>query len=132
VQLAQSPDDAWLTVYRGGAGVTDTGRALLTRHDHAVYASLFVDGRVVAVGRGALDAEWLGVMAVEVDPAHRRQGLATAVMAALWEWGAAQGGVRGYLQVGVGNRPAVTLYENLGYWVHHDYRYRTEPAADAP
>jgi ribosomal protein S18 acetylase RimI-like enzyme len=50
-------------------------------------------------------------------------------MAALSDWGATQGAVRGYLQVGVDNVAAVRLYEKLGYWVHHDYRYRTEPAA---
>jgi N-acetylglutamate synthase len=131
VELAEQPDDRWLTVYRCGAGVTDTGRTLLTRHDRVAFASLRADGRVVAVGRGAVDEDWLGVMAVEVEPEYRRRGLATAVMAGLARWGAAQGAKRSYLQVGVDN-PAGALYERLGYWVHHDYRYRTDPSAAAP
>jgi ribosomal protein S18 acetylase RimI-like enzyme len=121
------PDDAWLALYRGGAGRTETGRALLTRHDHAGFATLRMNGEPVAVGRGAVDDEWLGVMAVEVAPEHRRQGLAAAVMAALWQWGAAHGARRSYLQVMVDNAPAVALYEKLGYRAHHDYHYRTEP-----
>jgi ribosomal protein S18 acetylase RimI-like enzyme len=121
-----APDDTWLTLYRGGAGLRDTARALLTRHDCAAFATLRVEGRAVAVGRGAVDGEWLGVMAVEVDPAFRRQGLAAAVMAALWQWGAAHGAVRSYLQVMAANTSAVALYEKLGYWVHHDYHYRAE------
>ena len=83
--------------------------------------------RVVAIGRATIDDGWLGVTAVEVDPALRRSGLARAVMAALFEWGRARGATRSYLQVSADNAAAVALYERLGYWVHHDYRYRTEP-----
>jgi ribosomal protein S18 acetylase RimI-like enzyme len=66
-----------------------------------------------------------------VDPGHRRAGLASAVMAALWQWGAAAGAVRGYLQVSADNAPAVALYSRLGYWLHHEYHYRTEPEGSA-
>jgi ribosomal protein S18 acetylase RimI-like enzyme len=127
VQVHDAPDDDWLALYRGGSGLTQTGRALLARHDRAGFATLRLDGRAVAVGRATVDDEWLGVMAVEVDPAYRRQGLAGAVMAALTGWGAAHGARRSYLQVYADNQAAVALYEDLGYWVHHDYRYRTEP-----
>jgi N-acetylglutamate synthase len=130
VDVADLPSEGWLTLYRGGHGLTDTGRALLTRHNCAGFATVEMDGHPVAVGRGAVDGEWLGVMAVEVDPAYRRQGLAGAVMSALWRWGAAHGAVRSYLQVSADNGPAVALYEKLGYWVHHDYHYRTEPQAE--
>ncbi len=81
--------------------------ALLTRHDDAGFATLRADGRAVAIGRGAVDDGWLGVMAVEVDPAYRRLGLAGAVMAALWRWGSARGAVRSYLQVMANNTPGV-------------------------
>jgi GNAT superfamily N-acetyltransferase len=127
VAIDETPDDAWLTLYRGGSGLRDTARALLTRHDCPAFATLRVGGRTVAVGRGAVDGEWLGVMAVEVDPAYRQRGLATAVMAALWQWGHAQGAIRSYLQVMAGNTSATALYAKLGYWVHHDYHYRAEP-----
>jgi GNAT superfamily N-acetyltransferase len=116
-----------LALYREGGGRTAAGRALLTRHDRVGFAALRLDGQTVAVGRGTVDAGWLGVMAVEVDEAYRRHGLATAIMAALWHWGAAHGASRSYLQVWASNAPAVALYEKLGYWVHHDYEHRTEP-----
>jgi GNAT superfamily N-acetyltransferase len=127
VEIADNPDDAWLGLYRGGRGLSETGRALLTRHDQLAFAALRTDGRTVAVGRGSVDDEWLGVMAVEVDAAYRRRGLASAVMAKLWEWGAALGAERTYLQVSADNAPAIALYEKLGYWIHHDYHYRSEP-----
>ncbi|MDT4971040.1 MAG: N-acetylglutamate synthase, partial [Pseudonocardiales bacterium] len=81
-----------------------------------------------AIGRGALDDEWLGVTAVEVAPGLRRQGLASVVMQALWIWGTAAGAQRSYVQVSSDNAAAVALYERLGYWRHHDYRYRTDPS----
>ncbi|SHH47426.1 Acetyltransferase (GNAT) family protein [Jatrophihabitans endophyticus] len=127
VELTATPDDDWLALYRGGAAATAAGLALLTRHDRVVFARVRVDGRTVAVARGAVDEHWLGVMAVEVAPQHRRRGLARAVTARLWEWGREQGATRSYLQVEAANTAAVTLYERLGYWVHHDYRYREDP-----
>jgi GNAT superfamily N-acetyltransferase len=128
VVLLDQPDDEWLSVYRGGAGLAPTGRALLARHDVVTFAALRLDGRTVAVGRGAVDDGWLGIMAVEVEPDHRRQGLAVAVMAALREWGASRGANRSYLQVGADNTAALALYERLGYRYHHGYRYRIEPS----
>jgi predicted GNAT family acetyltransferase len=70
-------------------------------------------------------------MAVEVDPDQRRQGLAAAVMAALWQWGVNAGAARSYLQVAADNSSALALYEKLGYWVHHEYHYRSEPETSA-
>ncbi|MEO8888710.1 MAG: GNAT family N-acetyltransferase [Jatrophihabitantaceae bacterium] len=127
VEVSATADDAWLTLYRGGEALEPAGRALLARHDRVAFATIRLDGEVVAVGRGVLDSEWLGVAAVEVDPAHRRQGLARAVMGALWAWGRDGGGRRSYLQVSGDNRAALALYARLGYWQHHVYRYRTEP-----
>lgn len=129
VEISSVPSDDWLALYRGGRGTTATGRALLTRHDKVGFAGLRRDGRVAAVGRGAVDDGWLGVMAVEVNPTLRRQGLAQAVMRGLYQWGRAQGATRTYLQVAADNVPAVALYESLGYWWHHDYHYRIEPAS---
>jgi ribosomal protein S18 acetylase RimI-like enzyme len=127
VRLDAEPDDAWLARYRDGAGLQPVARELLTRHDRVRFASVRAGEDVLAIGRGVIDQEWLGVAAVEVDPEHRRQGLARAVMAALWRWGAENGARRSYLQVEADNEPALALYERLGYWHHHDYRYRTQP-----
>ena len=132
VTISAAPDEEWLTLYRGGAGLVPTARALLTRHDRVAFASLRVDGRTVAVARGTVDDDWLGVMAVEVAPDHRRRGYAAAVTAALWRWGAEEGAVGTYLQVAADNAAAIALYERLGYWRHHDYRYRVEPPGPAP
>jgi N-acetylglutamate synthase len=127
VSVRDEPSDDWLALYRGGQGLLPVARALLTRHDQAGFAELRLGGQLLAVGRGAVDDGWLGIMAVEVQPGSRRRGLARAVMAALEQWGQAHGASRAYLQVEVANQPAVALYEALGYWRHHEYHYRTEP-----
>jgi ribosomal protein S18 acetylase RimI-like enzyme len=127
VEITGRPDDDWLGLYRSGAALEEPARELLTRHPHAGFAAVRVEGRTAAVARGTLDQNWLGITAVEVAPEHRRAGLATAVTAALWDWGRAQGATRSYVTVLADNAPAVALYEKLGYWVHHEYHYRLEP-----
>jgi ribosomal protein S18 acetylase RimI-like enzyme len=125
------PDEDWFSRYRDGTGADAGNRGLLLRHERPGFATIRRNGAVLAIGRGVIDDGWLGIAAVEVDPGHRRQGLAGAVMAALWAWGRDQGAVRSYLQVASTNAAAIALYSRQGYWIHHDYRTRTAPGADA-
>ncbi len=79
----------------------------------------------VAVGYAGYADDWVGFRGIEVAPAHRGRRLALAVMAALVEWGAAQGASTAYLQVLGDNAPARRLYEPMGFAPHHSYRYLT-------
>ena len=127
VRIVREPDDAWVARFRNGTtphGMT----ALLTRHERVGFAEIRQDGIPVAIGRGTVDDNWLGVTAVEVAPEQRRQGLATSIVHALWRWGADVHGAKySYLEVETQNDTAIALYRGLGYWEHHVYRYRTEP-----
>ena len=129
VESMSAPDDDWLAVYRDGEAPPAVARALLTRHDDVTFAAVRDAGRTVAIGRATIDDGRLGITAVEVDPALRRRGLARAVMSALHAWGRERGAVRAHLAVEADNTPAVALYDDLGYALHHDYRFRTEPSA---
>ncbi|HEY3738083.1 MAG TPA: GNAT family N-acetyltransferase [Jatrophihabitans sp.] len=131
--VTPEPDPDFATLYRGGVGDAHAN-AILTRHDRAGFAAIHRDGELVAIGRAALDTDqhdvtWLGIFAVEVAAHARRQGLARQVMAALHAWGRDGGAARAYLQVSSSNAAAIALYESLGYYIHHDYRYRIDPAA---
>jgi ribosomal protein S18 acetylase RimI-like enzyme len=84
-------------------------------------------GKVLATGRAALTGDWLGLHGLSVDPAYRRRGLATAVVAALLERGAEQGATTAWLHVETDNAPALALYDALGFAVHHTCRYLTAP-----
>lgn len=129
LRLDDSPDAAWLACFRqDGGALPPAARQVLTNHPAAVFAS-FRDGeRAVAIARAAVDDRWAGVFAVEVAPDHRRLGLGSLVSAAALRWAGQRGARRTYLQASTDNAPAVTLYERLGYAVHHDYLYRYPPS----
>lgn len=77
----------------------------------------------VAEAEAALSGDWLGITGLEVDPSHRRQGLARSVLARLLEWSAEEGATTAWLHVETGNTPALSLYGSLGLQVHHRMRY---------
>lgn len=76
-----------------------------------------------ASGEAALDGDWLGLHGLVVDPSHRRQGLATRVIAELLDWGASQGATTAWLHVEVENRAGLATYKRLGFVTHHTNRY---------
>jgi ribosomal protein S18 acetylase RimI-like enzyme len=131
VQLADSPDEAWLAGYRyRGAPLPPVARSILTNAEDVVFASVrsaAPPAPPAAVARGALTDGWLGVTAVTVAEEHRRRGLATAVMTALQRWAAARGAQWVYLQVAADNAPARALYRRAGFIEHHRYHYRLGP-----
>ncbi|WP_367124216.1 GNAT family N-acetyltransferase [Streptomyces phytohabitans] len=85
------------------------------------------DGPPAAIGRCVVDGRWAGFSAVEVAPAHRRRGLAGAVMAELARTALAEGASAAYLQVETENAAARALYDGLGFADHHAYHYRRAP-----
>ncbi|MFB7912669.1 GNAT family N-acetyltransferase [Streptomyces sp. NPDC056061] len=76
-----------------------------------------------AIGRCVVDGRWAGFMAVEVAPAHRRRGLATAVMTALARRALEEGASAAWLQVESDNEGARALYGALDFSVHHRYHH---------
>lgn len=132
VELARTPDDAWLTGYRyRGTELPPVARQVLTSAEDVVFAAVRPappPAPLAAVGRGVLTDGWLGVTAVTVDEQYRRQGLATAVMGALQRWAAERAAHSVYLQVVADNAPALALYRRAGFIEHHRYHYRRRPA----
>lgn len=128
VDLAPTPDDAWLAGYRyRGTPLPPAAYDVLVNADGPVFASLRLDpapAPLAAVARGVLVDGWLCVTAVTVDERYRRRGLATAVMAGLGSWARADGGHSCVLQVASSNGPALALYRRLGFTEHHRYHYR--------
>ncbi|MEU0534420.1 GNAT family N-acetyltransferase [Amycolatopsis tolypomycina] len=87
------------------------------------YGAAVVDGVLAGVVRGALVDDWLHIGRLEVAPAFRRRGLASALMGAVQAWGVEHGAAHAVLQVAEGNSGALALYAGLGYAPHHRYRY---------
>lgn len=131
VETADRPTADWLGAYHYRGGALPAGaRELLARHDRPAFLSARAGREVLGIARAVVDGDWLGLTAVEVTPAHRRRGVATAVLAAATSWGVAQGARRAYLQVSRDNVGAIAFYASLGFHRHHSYRYRNAPTID--
>ncbi|MBT2471377.1 GNAT family N-acetyltransferase [Streptomyces sp. ISL-66] len=124
VRLTRAPDEEWLARY-GRVEDPEVARRVLTAGPSVWFAAL--PGR--AIGRLVVDGRWAGFAAVEVDPEHRRRGLATAVMAALARRALEEGASAAWLQVESDNAAARALYGALGFEVHHGYHHYRRTAA---
>jgi ribosomal protein S18 acetylase RimI-like enzyme len=114
-----APGDAWWRLVLGGPPspaqrhVLGGAGALTIADAHGLVGA----GRVVVV------ADHLHVSVLTVDPALRRRGHGTALLAAAARWGRGHGARWGVLQVAVHNTAALALYARSGWTEHHRYRY---------
>jgi N-acetylglutamate synthase len=81
-------------------------------------------GEVVACGLAKREGVHAGLFAVNTAPAHRRQGLARAIVGALLAEASQQGARVAYLQVTSDNEAALALYRPFGFAPVYDYWYR--------
>jgi ribosomal protein S18 acetylase RimI-like enzyme len=128
VGFTPEPDEGFLGLYRyRGQGLPPIARTLLMSAPWQAFGSIRRDGRTVAVGRVSVADDLCVLTAVEVDPAHHRQGLGSAITAGLAAAAAAQGAQRILLQVETGNDPARALYVRCGFTDSHRYHYMMAP-----
>ncbi len=129
VTADRTPSAAWLAAYPRVAENPAGARRVLTGGPSVLFGAVPADdgNTHAAVGRCVIDGRWAGFGAIEVDPAHRRRGLATALMGELARAALAEGASAAYLQVETGNDAAAALYERLGFTVHSHYHYRAAP-----
>jgi ribosomal protein S18 acetylase RimI-like enzyme len=130
VALPERPSDEW---WRLGAGRQDPTPA--QRHvldpggaPRTAFALLRgADGTAMGQMRATVVEDHLHLSWLEVVPAARRQGLASALVASAGAWGHGHGARWGVLQVALKNTGAIALYDRLGYVEHHRYRYLVPP-----
>ncbi|MDR6979411.1 ribosomal protein S18 acetylase RimI-like enzyme [Streptomyces sp. 3330] len=129
VVLSREADAAWLARYQR-KGVSEVALKVLGAGPSVWFASVPGESgeAPAAIGRCVVDGRWAGFAAVEVDPARRRQGLATVVMAALARRALAEGASAAWLQVEEENAGARALYAGAGFAAHHAYHHYREPA----
>ncbi len=130
VTITGAPGRGWLAGYhyRGGE-LPAVGVEVLRTGDQPAFAAVTEQGTTVAIARAALDEGWVGIAAVEVDPAHRRRGLAGHLLVEILRHAVSRSARWAYLQTEETNVAAVTLYERAGFTAHHVYRYYRPPDA---
>ncbi|MFF9406885.1 GNAT family N-acetyltransferase [Streptomyces anandii] len=128
VVLSRTADEAWLARYRR-KGVSEVALKVLGSGPSVWFATVPGEGgdAPAAIGRCVVDGRWASFAAVEVDPARRRQGLASAVMAALARQALAEGASAAWLQVETHNAGARALYAGMGFTPHHAYHHYRAP-----
>jgi ribosomal protein S18 acetylase RimI-like enzyme len=128
VELSRTADEAWLSRYQR-KGVSEVALKVLGSGPSVWFATVPGEGSPAAIGRCVVDGRWASFAAVEVDPALRRRGLATTVMAALARRALDEGASAAWLQVEQDNTGARGLYTGMGFAAHHAYHHYREPAA---
>ncbi|MEV8424393.1 GNAT family N-acetyltransferase [Streptomyces niveus] len=124
VTLGRAFDEAWLRRYQRFDEPGPHVSQVLGAGPSVWFASVAGEGGVpAAIGRCVVDGRWAGFMAVEVDPARRRQGLASAVMHALAARALEEGASAAWLQVESDNEAAGALYDGMGFATHHRYHH---------
>ncbi|MFC8091374.1 GNAT family N-acetyltransferase [Streptomyces sp. NPDC057301] len=128
VVLAREADEAWLARYQR-KGVSEVALKVLESGPSVWFATVpsAEGGAPAAIGRCVVDGRWAGFAAVEVDPALRRQGLATRVMAALARQALDEGASAAWLQVEAENVGAREMYAGMGFAAHHAYHHYRSP-----
>ncbi|WP_170931181.1 GNAT family N-acetyltransferase [Aeromicrobium sp. PE09-221] len=123
IDFSSTADDTWLRHY-GRVEDPSLARTVLEGPDRVAFATL----DDVAIARVVVTGLWAGLSAVEVDPRHRRRGLARRLMRGCLAWAAERGADKAYLQTMQDNAPALALYAPLGFTTHHAYVYLRPPA----
>jgi GNAT superfamily N-acetyltransferase len=130
VTIEPRPSQLWWQL--GGAaepspaqrGVLDPGPPLRT-----MFALVDDDaGTPVGRLRAALVEDHLHLSVMDVLPAARRTGRATALLRAAASWGLEHSARWGVLQVALHNTGARALSDRLGFVEHHRYRYLVPPS----
>ncbi|SDT40247.1 Acetyltransferase (GNAT) family protein [Streptomyces sp. TLI_053] len=131
VTLAEHPTRAWLDAYaelEPGGTEPEAAEELFRRiGGPAAHLGVERDGRLVGIGLVVAAPGCAGVFCMATAPAHRRQGVAGAVLHIGARWAAARGAETLYLQVTAENTTARRLYERVGFEVSHSYHYRLKP-----
>ncbi|WP_416963164.1 GNAT family N-acetyltransferase [Streptomyces sp. Agncl-13] len=125
VVLSRTADEAWLARYQR-KGVSDVALKVLGSGPSVWFATVpgeNADSAPAAIGRCVVDGRWAGFGAVEVDPALRRRGLGSLVMAALASRALDEGASAAWLQVEADNAGARSLYAGMGFSAHHAYHH---------
>ena len=133
VQVGPTPPAEWMRAFieldghRDSRGIAEQVISKITLP--CAYASVTAGGRVAGIGLvvGG-DDQWAGFYCMATHPAHRRQGVAAAILRAGARWAVAHDIAGLYLQMAQSNTAARDLYGRAGFAHAYSYHYRVRAA----
>ena len=132
VAIDSAPDEDWLAAYHYRGGQLPAHAVQILRAGDPRFASVRLNGQVLAIGRFVASDGMVGVTAMEVGADQRRRGLGAHLLRGVATAGAAAGAGLAWLQVDRDNAPAQTLYRRAGFMPHHSYDYYAPGERTAP
>ncbi len=140
IRLSREIDDNWLEAFLTLEGMDkdicpETARAMLNAIRKPVYCAALYEnetshgskadcGRIVGCGLGVVEDNKIGIYDIRVDSSFRQNGIGARICRAIMEEGKKEGAQKAFLHVSATNRPAVRLYQGLGFDEAYTYWYR--------
>lgn len=133
VECLREPSEEWLDSSAKLLGVEEGTQNSIYRENmrnlapEAVFDSVRLDGKIVGCGYGTMERGYVGGYGLHVSPEYRRRGIGTALINAIYGFGAQRGAHRAYLIVHSRNDNAIALYERLGFQKAYEYFFYGRP-----
>ena len=140
IRLSHEIDDNWLEAFLTLEGMDkdicpETARAMLNAIRKPVYCAALYEneishgsnadcGRIVGCGLGVVEDNKIGIYDIRVESSFRQNGIGARICRAIMEEGKKEGAQKAFLHVSATNRPAVRLYQGLGFEEAYAYWYR--------
>jgi ribosomal protein S18 acetylase RimI-like enzyme len=132
VAIAETLPAGWLEAQCRCGGASTRHLATMARLLGAIapataFASLSLEGEVVAVGLAVAERGYVGLFDIAAAPAARGRGFGERTVRGLLGWGRERGARTAHLAVMSDNAPALRLYARIGFREVYRYWYRVRP-----
>lgn len=116
-EIVDAPSKEWIS-FQNDQGVSEIMNRVPAR-----YASLRLKGSLIAVGRASNFEKWTVLTRLFVHSDYRGRGIGREFISFILQDALELGATKVALQVDGKNAEAISLYEKIGFRLHHTYEY---------
>lgn len=137
VELDLIPVDKWLKHYCQMSGTVREIHATHIRMINSIagaytLAILPKNGHIMSCGLGVVSNGYFGLFDIVTHPEYRNKGYGAELITGLLSWATQNMAHTAYVQVVAENKPAVRLYQKLGYELSYEYHYIIQDISRQP